>query len=158
MIHRIELAEMKTSKDGNDVLVANSLGACIALAIYDPVAGAGGLLNYVLPSSNIDPSKARVIPCMFADTGIPALFREVYKLGGQKTRLQLKVAGGSQIMGQSNLFDMGKRNYLILRKIFLKNGLEISCEDIGGSQTRSFQLEIGGGRCTVRSEGRVREL
>ncbi len=54
---------------------------------------------------------------MFADTGIPLLFQEAYRLGGDKRRIQVKAAGGAQVLNGSGYFSIGKRNHIALREI-----------------------------------------
>lgn len=95
---------------------------------------------------------------MFADTGIPYLFRSAYELGAVKKRLIVKVAGGSSLLDDNGTFNIGKRNYIILRKIFWKNGILIDAEDVGGSISRTVRLEVGTGRVTVKNRGKEIEL
>ena len=45
---------------------------------------------------------------MFADTGIPLLFKSCYKLGAEKKRMVIKVAGGARIMDDMNYFRIGE--------------------------------------------------
>jgi chemotaxis protein CheD len=155
---QVELADMKVSNRKNEMIGADSLGACIGLAVYDPVVKVGGLLHYMLPISKIDPQRARTMPAMFADTGSLELFKALYALGGKKERLQVRVVGGSQLMGNSQLFDMGKRNYLVLRKIFAKNNIKIHAEDIGGHYSRSIRMDLNSGECIVKANGRENQL
>ncbi len=77
----VSIADMKVTKNPDDTLITYSLGSCIGVAIYDPFVKVGGLLHFMLPDSRIDPQKAQRNPWMFADTGIPSLFKEAYKLG-----------------------------------------------------------------------------
>jgi chemotaxis protein CheD len=129
------------------------------VVIYDPFAGVGGLLHFMLPDSKIDPQKAQKNPWMFADTGIPSLFKEAYKLGAEKERLEVRVMGGSQIMDGSGFFNIGKKNYMALRRIFRTNGVLIRAEDVGGSGNRTVTLEVSSGKVLVKSSGdEVREL
>ncbi len=86
----VGVADMKVSKQPEDVLVTHALGSCIGVAIYDPVARVGGILHFMLPDSNLDTSKSQSHPFMFADTGLPQLFRECYRLGAQKSRLRVR--------------------------------------------------------------------
>jgi chemotaxis protein CheD len=46
----------------------------------------------------------------------------------------------------------------VLRKILWKNGLMIKAEQVGGSLSRTLRLEIGSGRCSLRSSGVESEL
>jgi len=149
----IGIADVKVSDDPGVTLVTHSLGSCIGLAVYDPVAKVGGLLHYMLPESDLDQKKAKNKPLMFADTGIPILFKSCYKLGALKGRMIVKVAGGSQVMDASGVFNIGKRNYAALRKIFWRNKVIIDAEDIGGTSNRTMWLSIATGELSLKVSG-----
>ena len=150
----IGISDMKVSNQADDVLITYSLGSCIGVTIWDPVAKVGGLLHYMLPDSSLDREKARTKPFMFADSGIPLLFKETYKYGAVKNRLIVKVVGGSQIMDNAGIFNIGKRNHAVLRKIFWKNNIMIAKEDVGGTGNRTVSLEIGTGITRLKVSGR----
>jgi chemotaxis protein CheD len=150
----VGMADCQVSRSGTDVLVTYALGSCIAVAIHDPVAGVGGLLHYMLPESSISPVKAGENPYMFADTGIPMLFRKAYERGAEKRRLVVRVAGGAQVMDREGVFNIGKRNYLALRKILWKAGVLLQGEEVGGTFSRTVRLEVGSGRFWLRGSGR----
>mgnify|MGYP006279424681 CR=1 FL=1 len=106
----IGVADMQVSDNSADVLVTYSLGSCIGVVIFDEVARVGGILHYMLPDSSMDKEKASRKPYMFADTGIPRLFKHSYQLGAQKNRIRVYVAGGAEILDQKGFFNIGKRN------------------------------------------------
>lgn len=149
----VGMADCQVSKSRDQVLVTYALGSCIAVAIHDPVAGVGGLLHYMLPESAISPAKAGENPYMFADTGIPRLFRRAYECGAEKRRLVVRAAGGAQVMDQEGVFNIGKRNYLALRKILWKAGVLLQGEDVGGNLSRTVRLEVGSGRFWLSGPG-----
>ena len=149
----VRVADMKVSNEPGVVLVTYSLSSCIGLAIHDPVAQVGGMLHYMLPESSIDGRKAKKNPYMFGDTGIPALFREAYKLGAKKNRLRVIVVGGAQILDQKGLFNIGKRNYTVLRKLFWKNNVMTDFEEVGGNVNRTLRLEIKTGQAWLKISG-----
>ena len=91
----IGIADLKVSNNPEDTLVTYSLGSCIGLAVYDPMAKVGGILHYMLPDSSINQERAEKNPAMFANKGIPLLFKQCYSLGADKKRMIIKVAGGS---------------------------------------------------------------
>ncbi|HMF53533.1 MAG TPA: chemotaxis protein CheD [Edaphobacter sp.] len=138
------------SDDPAATLVTYALGSCIAVTIFDPVLRVGGLLHYMLPDSKLDEEKARERPFMFADTGIPLLFQRAHQLGAVRSRLEVAVLGGAQVMDTRDTFNIGKRNHLALRKIFCEAGIPVHREDIGGSHSRTVRLEISGGRILIR--------
>ncbi|HSR36581.1 MAG TPA: chemotaxis protein CheD [Desulfurivibrionaceae bacterium] len=150
----VGISDMKVSNQPDDVLITYSLGSCIGVVIWDPVAKVGGLLHYMLPDSSLDKEKAQGKPFMFADSGIPLLFKETYKFGAVKNRLIVKVVGGSQIMDNAGIFNIGKRNHAVLRKMFWKNNIMIAKEDVGGTGNRTVSLEIGTGITRLKVSGR----
>ena len=147
----VGVADMVVSASPDELLVTYSLGSCIAVVIFDPVACVGGMLHYMLPESSLDPEKAAKNPCMFADTGITRLFKSSYQLGAKKENIVVKTAGGAQMLDASGLFNIGKRNYLAMRKIFWKNNVAIAAEHVGGEVNRTVRLEMDTGRVILKA-------
>ncbi len=157
----IGIAEMAVSANGGDRLVTYALGSCLGICVHDPVAGVGGLLHVMLPSSDIDPQKAQRNPFMFVDTGVPELFRAAYRAGAQKERLIVKVIGGASTgdSEQPDSFQVGKRNVLTLKKLLWKNGVILRAEDVGGQRlSRTVFLQVGSGEVLVKTNGREATL
>lgn len=154
----VDISDMRLSKEPGETLVTYSLGSCLGVSIYDPIAQVGGMIHCMLPLSKIDFLKAQNNPAMFVDTGIPALFNAAYQMGARKDRIILKVAGGAQILDDKMMFNIGKRNYTILRKILWKNEVLIASEDVGGSKARTMYLDIGTGWVGIKSAGKITNL
>jgi chemotaxis protein CheD len=150
----VGVSDMKVTNDSKATLVTYSLGSCIGVAIYDPVARVGGLLHYMLPESSLDQEKARKNPYMFADTGIPALFKAAYKLGAKKQRMKVIVVGGSQVLDQKGFFNIGKRNDIAVRKMFHKNNVIIDYKDVGGTVNRTIKIAINTGDIWLKVSGK----
>ncbi|ACL02357.1 Chemotaxis protein, CheD [Desulfatibacillum aliphaticivorans] len=150
----MDISDLKVSNNPDVTLVTYSLGSCIGLAVWDPEVRVGGMLHYMLPDSSIAQEKAKANPAMFADTGIPALFKACYKLGAQKQRMIVKVAGGAQLMDESGFFNIGKRNYAALRKMFWRNKVMVAAEDVGGMVNRTIRLNIGTGELNMKVSGK----
>jgi chemotaxis protein CheD len=146
----VGVSDMKVSKDPESVLVTHSLGSCIGVAIYDPIVRAGGLLHFMLPDSTLDSVKAKRNPCMFADTGIPYLFKSVYQLGGNKRRMKVVVAGGAHVNNREDFFNIGKRNFMAVRKIFWKNNVITNFHYVGGNSNRTLKIFIKDGHILIK--------
>lgn len=144
---------MAVSNAPDDVLITYSLGSCIAVIIYDPKAKVGGMLHYMLPESSLDLEKAKLNPTMFADTGIAMLFRQSYQYGAKKENIIVKAVGGAQILDQNGIFNIGKRNYLAMRKIFWRNNVLVAAEHVGGMVNRTVRLEMQTGRVILKVAG-----
>ena len=149
----VGVADMKVSNNPAESVITYSLGSCIGLVIYDPAVKVGGILHYMLPESSIDKEKAAARPFMFADTGIPILFKTTYQMGAVKSRIRIYVAGGAEILDQKGFFNIGKRNYMALKKMFFKNDVIIHKQDVGGNINRTVRLEIGTGDIYVKTSG-----
>jgi chemotaxis protein CheD len=160
VIHTVGVADMKVSTQRGDVIITHALGSCLGIAVHDPVACVGGLLHVMLPLSTIDPAKADRNPFMFVDTGFPRLLIECFKAGAQKQRLEIRVAGGanSQHRGENDFFQIGKRNFIILRKLLWKDELLLKSYDVGGSNSRTMSLEISTGKVTIKSGRQMKNL
>lgn len=155
----VGVADMKVSNNPGHLLVTHALGSCIGVAVFDPHTRVGGILHYMLPDSSLDADRGAANPYMFADTGIPLLFKECYALGAVKNRLQVKVAGGGQVLGNEEHFQIGRRNYAALRRIFLRNNVLVDGEDVGGAKARTLFLDLATGRTFVRVIGQtIKEL
>ena len=152
--HIVGIAEMRISQDPDDTLVTYALGSCLGIAIYDPSTRIGGLLHVMLSLSTIDPAKAKENPCMFVDTGVPMLFHQCYEAGARRERLLIKVAGGANVSGSvEDRFEIGKRNFLVLRKLLWRNGLLLNAYDVGGHHSRTLALDIRTGQLRVKANG-----
>lgn len=149
----IGVADMAISNAPGESLVTYSLGSCIAVVIYDPTVQVGGMLHYMLPEANLDLEKAKRIPAMFADSGIPVLFKQSYQYGAKKNNMIVKVVGGAQILDENGVFNIGKRNYLALRKLFFKNNVMIAAEHVGGNVNRTVRLEMATGQVILKVSG-----
>jgi len=149
----VGVGDMQVCKGPDDSIVTYSLGSCIGLCIYDPVARVGGILHYMLPESKISPEKAAANPYMFADTGIPALFKKAYTLGAVKGRMTVRAAGGAQILDAAGLFNIGKRNILEMRKILWQNGVTLGASEVGGTVNRTVTMEVATGEIALKTSG-----
>ncbi len=151
----VGIADCRVSSSADCTLVTYALGSCIAVAIHDPVSHVGGLLHFMLPESSLDRTKAEQNPYMFADTGIPLLFRQAYLEGADKRRLVVHIAGGAQVMDGAGVFNIGKRNCLAVKKLLWRAGVMISSEAVGGSECRTVHLEVNTGKFVLRTGGRT---
>ena len=146
----VGVADYQVSQDPKAILITCALGSCIALSLFDPVAGVGGLLHFMLPNAGNAASRPGFNPAMYGDTAIPLLMREMQKLGAHPRKLIANLAGGSQILDPAGLFNIGKRNHVAAKNLLWKAGILVRSEAVGGSITRSFGLQIGNGQTWLK--------
>ncbi len=149
----VAMATMAVSNNPREVLVSHALGSCVAVALYDPVQRVAGMIHLMLPSSSINPEKADARPAMFVDTGVPALFEAMYSAGCYKAGLWVKVCGGGRVLNTSASFDIGRRNYEMLTRLFELNDVSPAAVDVGGNVTRTARLYVADGLTTVTIRG-----
>jgi chemotaxis protein CheD len=157
MKYVVAVGDMKIGQEV-DTIVTHALGSCLGLMVYDPVAKVGGLLHAMLPMSKINPDKAKANPFMFVDTGVPNLFKSLYEIGGQKSRMVIKAAGCGNPLGKNEMFKIGERNYTVLKKLLWKNNILLGAEDVGGSASRTVYLDLATGQIEISSGGKKTEL
>lgn len=154
----VNIADMKISGNHDELLVTYSLGSCVAVVLYEPNKKVGGMIHIMLPESNIEKDRVNMNPYKFVDTGVPALFKELFKLGCKRNDIIVKVLGGSNVMDKNKFFNIGERNYVAVRKILWKNNIMIKKEDVGGHKSRTVRLDIETGRLKVNSGSEEYEL
>ena len=149
----VNVADMIVSNDGDTELITRALGSCLGLAVYDPIAHAGGLLHVLLPDSRVDLVKAQSHPHLFVDTGAPRLLDSICELGGERDRMLIKVAGGAEFLGGGGVFNIGARNIKALQTWLHDAGHRLEASALGGRSARTMKLEMATGRVLITSPG-----
>jgi len=154
----VNISDMKVSSNPEDVLVTYSLGSCVGVTLYDPLQKIGGLIHCMLPLSKVDPERAKEVPYMFVDTGLPLMLQTLINMGANKNRIVAKVAGGAVLLDDNGMFRIGERNHIVVRKLLWKNNILISSEDVGGTLARTLYLQINDGKTIIKSAGKEYEF
>ena len=147
----IGVGDMAVSNNPQVILSTYALGSCVGVIAYDSIAKVGGILHLMLPDSTISPEKAIKQPAMFADTGLPLLFRAMAGLKAERQRVRLFVAGGAGMLAGSDPFKIGERNSAKTLDFLTKNSLAIRHREIGGSINRTVHLEVGSGNVGLKT-------
>lgn len=148
----VGVGDMSVSNNVAITVSTYALGSCVGVVAYDPVARVGGLLHMMLPESALSPEKAVTQPAMFADTGLPLLFRALIGLKAERSRLRLFVAGGANMLGSGgDSFRIGERNIKATADFLNRNGFRVTRSDVGGTVNRTLHLEIGTGAVKLKT-------
>ena len=133
-------------------LISYGLGSCIGLSLYDPKAKVGGLLHYMLPDSKR--ARSSDTPAKFIDTGFPLMLADVLKLGGARSRLVAKIAGGAQMFACSNttsVMRVGERNTQAAKELLAQHGIRFIAEDTGLNYGRTVSIDLNDGTYMVKT-------
>jgi chemotaxis protein CheD len=150
----VGIADLKTSTDPAHTVITYALGSCLGITAHDPVAKVGGMVHVMTPSSTLDAARAQRAPATYVDTGVNLLINECLRLGAQKSRIVLVAAGGAERGdGGSDMFQIGRRNFVALRQVLWKLGIILRRHDVGGNHPRTMSLAIGSGEVGIIATG-----
>jgi chemotaxis protein CheD len=146
----VGVGELAASNSTSVTISTYALGSCIGLVAYDPGVRVGGILHLMLPDSTLSPDKAAAKPAMFADTGVPALFRALAGLRADRSRTHLFIAGGACVLAGPDTFKIGERNVQATLRMLSVYGCSPVAREVGGTANRTLHLNINTGELTLK--------
>lgn len=154
----VGIAQYSESSDPEVTLYAPHLGSCLGVAIFTPRFNKVSLIHCLLPMAKSDPEKAKENPYMYVDSGVGLVINNLIKEGAAKNELQIYVAGGANINDLNGVFEIGKNNFTVLRKLLWKNGLLIKGECVGGTSSKTIFMSPIDGKAKVKIGLEIIEL
>lgn len=121
------------SRDPNAVL-STVLGSCIAVCMYDPETGIGGMNHFLLPSRE----GAEGENVRYGAYAMELLINGLLKKGARRSSLRAKMFGGASMMG--NLRDIGGSNAAFARQFLRDEGIPCTAESVGGNSARRVKF------------------
>jgi chemotaxis protein CheD len=146
----VGVGDLSASNNASITLSTYALGSCVAVVAYDPQAHAGGLLHMMLPDSSISAAKAAAQPAMFADTGLPLLFRALVGFKAEPSRLRIFLAGGASVLTTNDMFKIGERNIRATQEYLAKHNFVVRASALGGTTNRTVHLNVGTGELSLK--------
>lgn len=143
MTKYVGIGEFFVSGHAGTEIKTMALGPCVAVVIFARKKNVAGLLHVQLPMSSLNLELASRRPGIFADTGIPLMLEEFARYGCKPAELTVKLVGGGQVMDPNGTFNIGKRNYLSVKKVLWAFRLWPAAEEIGGTISRTVSLAVG---------------
>lgn len=150
VVINVGMADYKTAKNP-DLLMTAGLGSCIGICVNDPILKVGGMAHIMLPTANGNNVSNLA---KYADTAVELLLQEIVRLGGNRSRLRAKMAGGAQMFsfpGKPTVLKIGDRNAEAVEKELKRLGIPILAIDVGGSFGRTIHFDVGTGDLRVRT-------
>lgn len=131
--------------DNPNEVAATVLGSCISACIRDPIARVGGMNHFLLPATqNTSGESAR-----FGAFAMEQLINEIFKRGGVRERLEVKLFGGGNVIESSAL--IGDKNARFAKEYVQLEELQLLAEDTGGTWPRKVRYHPVEGRAMVRT-------
>ena len=138
----VGVGDMAVSNQSSVTLSTYALGSCIGIAVYDPVAKAGGLLHIMLPEAKISPDKALTQP---------AALGTHTRASSDRARLRVLIAGGASVLCGSDSFKIGERNTRATLEWLARNGFAARNQITGGTVNRTLHLDINNGTLALKA-------
>ena len=147
----VNLGEFKATNVPTACLATSTLGSGVAVAVHDSEIHISGLLHFVLPQWEINKTIALENPSIFANSGIPQLYRHCYKLGAVKEHMRCFLIGGADVLDTEGAFGLGTANLEAAITILKANGVEPDEQWVGGNESRIVKLYNADGRLVVQT-------
>ena len=137
-----------------DVLATYALGSCVGICLYDQKSKISGLAHIMLPWST-ESAKPSDNKRRYADTGITELANLMRANGANFQFVVAKIAGGAQMFATtSNVFNIGERNVVAVKKVLSTFKIPIVAEQTGENYGRTVFFDSSNGLMQVKSATR----
>jgi chemotaxis protein CheD len=129
--------------------VTTVLGSCVAVGLWDPTTGIGGVNHFLLPErlANGDASPR------FGNIAVRALIDGVTAAGARRSWLQAKLFGGACVLRafRNGGWHLGSKNVDVARRILRDERIPVAAEDVEGTRGRKLIFQTHDGAAWVRS-------
>lgn len=119
----------------SDEMVMTILGSCISACVRDIHLGIGGLNHFLLAEPNLDVTSQST---RYGSYAMECLINDILKQGGRRENLEVKIFGGSDLMGST--IQIGTKNAEFIKNYIKKEGLNLVAEDLGGTRPRRIHF------------------
>jgi chemotaxis protein CheD len=135
----------------SDEMIVTLLGSCVAACVRDPVAAVGGLNHFLLPESDSGQWGKTVDAAMrYGNHAMETLINDIIKLGGSRSRLEIKVFGGGNIIESASATTVGQKNVEFIQHYLANEGLTIAAKHLGGKKPRRIHYFPMTGKVQMR--------
>lgn len=117
-----------------DVVMSTVLGSCVAVCLFDPIAGVGGMNHFLLAGYG----NAHSNDMKYGINAMELLINKVLQAGGDRRRLQAKLFGGARMTDHSN--DIGGTNAQFAMDFLTREGIPCISKSLGGDKARRVQF------------------
>jgi chemotaxis protein CheD len=127
--------------------VTTILGSCVAIGLFDPSVGIGGLCHFLLPQW---PGRGQASP-RFGDVAVQQLIGMFAAEGIRHERLLAKVFGGACVIeAMRDGFRLGGQNVDLARRALSERKIPVVAEDVEGNCGRKLVFHTHDGSSWVK--------
>jgi chemotaxis protein CheD len=127
----------------NATAFATVLGSCVAVCLFDPVRGVGGMNHFLLP----DAPPGTLPTATFGVHAMELLVNAVMRSGGERTALVAKTFGGANVA--AGRIGVGARNATFVTDFLRDEGITCLAASLGGQKARRVWFHPATGRARM---------
>lgn len=128
--------------------VTTILGSCVAVCLWSPSTGIGGMNHYLLPEG----SSAEANRLRYGNNANPALLNELLTLGCDLRDLQGKIFGGASTMaGVDPATSLGKRNLELALEFLRANRVPLVGKHVSEKRGCKLTFQTNNGVTLLKS-------
>jgi chemotaxis protein CheD len=129
-------------------LISTILGSCVAVCLFDPEQGIGGMNHFMLPHAPGSPH----FSARFGAVACERLVEEIVVLGGERRNLIAKVFGGACVLEslRGSGAHLGQKNFEVASAVLARHGIPIAAHEIGGARGRKLVFVTDTGAAWVQ--------
>jgi chemotaxis protein CheD len=135
-------------------VVTTVLGSCVAVCLWDPHRGVGGMNHYLLARGQGEGMRG----LRFGNVAIQELLRLLRARGCETTDLRAKIFGGADVLLaiRSGDHSLGAQNVQVAKHMLEEARIPVVSEDVRGRQGRKLVFHTHSGAAFVRLLGKAR--
>ncbi|WP_437281116.1 chemotaxis protein CheD [Sorangium sp. So ce375] len=128
--------------------ITTIVGSCVAICVWDPALGVGGMNHYVLPRC----PDLKLALGRFGDTAFQQLLERLAALGAAPRSLQARIVGGACMISAFRERDshLGHQNVEVGLVLLRAAGIRVVQQDTGGNQGRKLVFRTDDGSAAVQ--------
>ena len=126
------------------------LGSCIAVTLWHPGKGIGGMCHFLLPTRPRATDGS--LDGRFGDEAITLLVNEVKRHRTRPQDYEVHLYGGADTMPEELKvkFNIGERNVEQAWALIDQHGFQLQAVDVGGNEPRHVTIDLSSGQVSLR--------
>lgn len=129
-------------------VVRTLLGSCVAVTLWHPGAGIGGMCHYVMPKRGTRTD--RRLDGRYAEEAVRMFIDAVKQHGTRPREYEVGLFGGGSQFPTQRGSDVHRQNVEAGRKLLQLAGFQVGAEHVGGTGPRVVELDLTTGTIRLR--------
>ena len=126
-----------------DMLIATTLGSCIAACLWDRERRIGGMNHFMLPEGDGDSGR-------YGSYAMELLINQLMKRGASRSTLEAKVFGGGAVIASMTSINVGERNTQFVLDYLRAERIPVVSKDVLDTCARKVCLLPASGKALVK--------